>query len=45
MHFNADRDDEEVNRWPEPTLAEMTKTAIEILNKHDEGYFLMVEGK
>ena len=27
-----------------PSLAEMTKKAIEILSKNDEGFFLMVEG-
>lgn len=28
----------------EPTLAEMTQRAIEILNQNDRGFFLMVEG-
>lgn len=28
----------------EPSLAEMTKKAIEILQKNDKGYFLLVEG-
>lgn len=32
-------------RFPvEPSLGEMTKTAIEILDTHPEGFFLMVEG-
>ena len=29
---------------PEPTLAELTEKAIEILNKDKDGFFLMVEG-
>jgi alkaline phosphatase len=29
---------------PEPNLAELTKKAIEILNRQKEGFFLMVEG-
>ena len=28
----------------EPSLSEMTKVAIEMLRKGDNGYFLMVEG-
>lgn len=28
----------------EPSLAEMTKSAIELLSKSPEGYFLLVEG-
>ena len=28
----------------QPTLTEMTKRAIDILQKHDNGFFLMVEG-
>lgn len=39
----------EVDRDPgpdgEPSLAEMTRKAIEILRKNSRGYFLMVEGK
>lgn len=39
----------EVDREPgpegEPSLAEMTRKAIEILRKNSQGYFLMVEGK
>ena len=29
---------------PEPTLADMTGTAIEILRRANNGYFLLVEG-
>jgi len=29
---------------PEPTLAEMALTAIEVLRRHSSGFFLMVEG-
>jgi len=41
MQYDLDR-----NMGPtgEPSLAEMTKKAIEILQKGDEGYFLLVEG-
>ena len=28
----------------EPSLTEMTKTAIEMLSKNENGFFLMVEG-
>ena len=39
----------EVDREPgpegEPSLAEMTRKAIEMLRKNSNGYFLMVEGK
>ncbi len=30
--------------WGEPSLAEMTEVAIELLSRHPAGYFLMVEG-
>ena len=29
----------------EPSLAEMTEKAIQILSKNNNGYFLLVEGK
>lgn len=29
----------------EPSLAEMTRKAIEILGRNDKGFFLLVEGK
>ena len=28
----------------QPTLSEMTRAAIEVLSRHEDGYFLMVEG-
>lgn len=36
--------DKEEFRPEEPTLQEMTKKAIEVLEKNEEGFFLMVEG-
>jgi alkaline phosphatase len=50
--INTDRDskvlglfgDEEMDRPYAPTLAEMTRVAIEILSKNPNGFFLMVEG-
>ena len=44
MNFDMDRDDPAHNHWAEPSLENMTVKALEILQKHDEGYFLMVEG-
>ncbi|XP_053391981.1 alkaline phosphatase, tissue-nonspecific isozyme-like [Mercenaria mercenaria] len=41
MQYELDRD---TSSSGEPSLAEMTKTAIEILSKEDKGYFLLVEG-
>ncbi len=41
MQYEADRD---TATGGEPSLTEMTKTAIEILSKNDGGYYLMVEG-
>lgn len=40
MSYEIDRKPEE-----EPSLAEMTKKAIEILQKNKKGYFLLVEGR
>ena len=40
MQFESDRDQEK-----EPSLAEMTVKALEILQKNDDGFFLMVEGE
>ena len=39
--------DYELERNPEtdPSLAEMTYKAIEMLRKNNKGYFLLVEGK
>lgn len=39
MSFDLDRDPKK-----EPSLAEMTKKAIEILSKNENGFFMMVEG-
>jgi alkaline phosphatase len=39
MSYEADRD-----ATKEPSLAQMTKKAIDILSKNTNGYFLMVEG-
>ena len=39
MSYNVDRDPAK-----EPSLAEMTSKAIDILSKNPKGYFLMVEG-
>jgi alkaline phosphatase len=32
-----------INQYPEPTLAEMTDAALEILSRNEKGFFLMVE--
>ena len=37
-------DEEQEQDNPDPTLAEMTEKAIDVLDKGDEGYFLLVEG-
>lgn len=39
MNFEADRAETE-----EPSLAEMTDKALDVLSKNDDGFFLMVEG-
>ena len=39
MSYNVDRDPSK-----EPSLAEMTSKAIDVLSKNPKGYFLMVEG-
>lgn len=39
MSFNTDRDPSK-----EPSLSEMTETAINLLNKDGKGFFLFVEG-
>ncbi|ROQ18931.1 alkaline phosphatase [Gallaecimonas pentaromativorans] len=41
MQYEADRADDTAG---EPSLAEMTSKAIDMLAKNDKGYFLMVEG-
>ncbi|MDP5210121.1 alkaline phosphatase [Microbulbifer sp. 2205BS26-8] len=40
MHYDADRIARDID---EPSIAEMTDAAIELLQKNAEGYFLMVE--
>lgn len=39
MEYEADRDHDN-----EPSIAEMTTKAIEILSKNTKGFFLLVEG-
>ncbi|RVU55671.1 alkaline phosphatase [Anaerosphaera multitolerans] len=39
LSYDIDRNPEE-----EPSLAEMTEKALEVLSKNDKGFFLMVEG-
>ena len=41
MQFETDRHEDGAG---EPSLAEMTRKAIELLSKNSKGYFLMVEG-
>ena len=45
--FEPSHMDYELERNPEtdPSLAEMTYKAIELLRKNNKGYFLLVEGK
>ncbi len=40
MEYNADRENDVAG---EPSLTEMTSKAIDVLQKNDKGYFLMVE--
>ncbi|GBN73151.1 hypothetical protein AVEN_7071-1 [Araneus ventricosus] len=42
MAYESDRDN---GAEGEPSIAQMTRTAIEVLRKNPRGYFLMVEGK
>ncbi|CAH1267524.1 ALPL [Branchiostoma lanceolatum] len=42
MKYSADRD--LTDPAEEPTIADMTRKAIEILQKNDNGFFLLVEG-
>ncbi|SDK38456.1 alkaline phosphatase [Microbulbifer yueqingensis] len=41
MRYEADRKNDQAG---EPSLSEMTASALEILKRNDDGYFLMVEG-
>lgn len=43
IHFNGEREADDVLKESEPTLAEMTETAIKLLSKSEMGYFLFVE--
>jgi len=43
--FSRDHMAYEIDRPPtQPSLAQMTETAVDVLSDHEEGYFLMVEG-
>lgn len=42
MDFEVDR---ESSSTQDPSLADMTRTALNILQKNPEGFFLFVEGK
>lgn len=42
-HMNYERD-RELDAAGEPSIAEMTEKAIQILSKDEDGYFLFVEG-
>lgn len=42
MKYDANRRKDDANE--EPTLAEMTSKALEMLQKNEAGYFLLVEG-
>lgn len=44
MQFEADREDRKYETWGEPSLANMTAKAINILKRGQEGFFLLVEG-
>ena len=41
MSYEADRADD---IWGEPSLTEMAEKALTILQKSDEGYFMLLEG-
>lgn len=41
MAYEVDRSDD---KWGEPSLAEMTRLAVRILQRDPDGFFLMVEG-
>ncbi len=44
MKYEFQREKRANQNNEEPSLSEMTKVAIEILKKSENGYFLMVEG-
>ena len=41
MNYEVDRENDNAG---EPSIAEMTEKAIQILRKNPRGYFLLVEG-
>ena len=41
MNYEVDRENDTAG---EPSIAEMTEKAIQILRKNSRGYFLLVEG-
>ena len=43
MKYVLDR--KPTDEYKEPTLDEMTEKAIKMLQKNDQGFFLLVEGK
>ena len=43
-HMNFVLDNTEDNDTSNPSLAEMTETALRILQKNDKGFYLFVEG-
>jgi len=44
MDYDTDRTVDTTGNKDEPSLAEMTESAIKVLRKNPKGYFLMVEG-
>ncbi len=44
MKFESDRGFIGMRRSREPAISAMTQTALDILQKSDDGFFLMIEG-
>jgi hypothetical protein len=44
MQYECDRELDQDSPDGEPSLADMTEAAIKMLQKNDQGFFLMVEG-
>ena len=44
MQYECDREVDQDSLEGEPSLTEMVEVAIKMLQKSDNGYFLMVEG-
>ena len=42
MQYELDREND---AWGEPSLTEMVEKSIDILERADNGYFLLVEGR